>query len=145
MPFLCIFRQNSCRHDALRNIRRVRNVTVICTLVALLGCASGPVAEPDGALVRHYLGYVKVVVPRAAARIPVYTSDITVLGIRVGGGMGIGYARDRQIVVPLDCRLVLLVATQAQLNAALDSASRMFDNPNSCAVMAPFLASGESP
>ena len=36
------------------------------TTIALGGCASTANIEPDGNLVRHYLGYVKVVVPQAA-------------------------------------------------------------------------------
>ena len=66
--------------------------------LALSGCASvGPI-QPDGSLVRHYVGYVKVAVPQAAARSAVYTSDISVLGLRVGNGIGVGYSRDRQEV-----------------------------------------------
>lgn len=108
-------------------------------------CASAPVIEPDGTLVRHYLGYVKVAIPQAVAQRPVYVSDVTVVGLRMANGIGVGYSRDRQIVVPLDCRLVLLVATQAQLDAAVDRMPAALASANACAVVTPSLAQGGIP
>lgn len=101
----------------------------------LAGCASAPVVEPDGTLVRHYVGLVKVVVPQAHARSPVYSSDVSVIGLRVGGGIGVGYVRDRQVVVPLDCRVVLMVATQAQLDDAVARMPQALDGVKACAVV----------
>ena len=109
------------------------------------GCASAPVVEPDGALVRHYLGYVKVSVPQAAAQGALYTSDVTVLGLRVGGGVGLGYVRDRQVVVPLDCRLAILVATQAQLDDALARLPTLVGKAGICAAIDRSLETGEKP
>lgn len=117
-------------------------------VVALLlaGCASSPRVEPDGSLVRHYLGYVKVVVPQAESRYPLYTADTTVLGIRVGDGIGVGYVRDRQVHVPLDCRVVLLVANQAQLDHALRQLPALKDQPHLCTAVDSALAQpGETP
>jgi hypothetical protein len=110
---------------------------VLLVVASLGGCASAPVIEPDGTLVRHYLGYVKVAIPRAAAQRSVYVSDVSVLGLRVAEGIGVGYARDRQIVVPMDCRLVLLVATQAQLDAAVERMPMALASANACAVVTP--------
>jgi hypothetical protein len=115
---------------------------------ALTGCASVGTIEPDGSLVRHYVGYVKVAVPQAAARGAVYTSDVSVLGLRVGGGIGVGYSRDRQMVIPLDCRLAVLVANQAQLDDAVTRLNTVFGNRDICAVVSPSLETnptGEKP
>lgn len=116
--------------------------------LALSGCASVGTIEPDGSLVRHYVGYVKVAVPQAAARGAIFTSDVSVLGLRVGNGIGVGYSRDRQIVIPLGCRLAVLVANQAQLDDAVARLNTLFGNRDICAVVNPSFETnptGENP
>ena len=118
------------------------------TALALSGCASVGTIEPNSSLVRHYVGYVKVAVPQTVARGAVYTSDISVLGLRVGNGIGVGYSRDRQFVIPLDCRLAVLVANQAQLDDAVTRLNSMFGHQEVCAVVNPSLETnpaGEKP
>jgi hypothetical protein len=94
-----------------------------CLLVSaiawLTACSTTAEITPDGTLVRHYFGHVKVVVPRAVADQPVYTSSTSVLGFYAGDGFGVGYVRDHRVVVPLDCRLVVLVANRQQLDEAM--------------------------
>lgn len=113
---------------------------------ALTACAGAPYLEPDGALVRHYVGYVRVAIPQAAARSPVYTSDVIVYGLRAGGGLhkeegfSIGYARERQVVVPLDCRVVVVVRNQAQLEHAHRALSALVDTGSACVAVSPILA-----
>lgn len=96
-------------------------------------------------MVRHYLGYVRVVVPQAEAGQPVYVSDVSTLGIRVSDGFGVGFMRDKQVVVPLDCRLVVLVATQKQLDDAVEKLSFFKGSPWFCAAVSPTLQSGDIP
>ena len=86
-----------------------------------------------------------VVVPLAAARGAVYSSDVSVVGLRVSNGVGVGYSRDRQVVVPLDCRLAIMVANQAQLDDALARLPALLGNSGICAVINPFIESGEKP
>lgn len=117
----------------------VRTIAACCCAAALAGCGTTARIEPDGSLVRHYLGYVKVVVPQAASRNAVYTSDVSVIGLRVGNGVGVGYSRDRQVVVPLDCRLAVMVANQAQLDEALARLPALLDRSGVCAVINPSL------
>lgn len=71
---------------------------------SLTACAGTPYLEPDGTRVRHYVGYVRVGVPQAAARSPVYTSDVAVYGLRAGGGLHKeeGHDRDTTILAELD-------------------------------------------
>ncbi len=134
------------REDAERHYGSFLPLCLVA--LALSGCASVGTIEPDGSLVRHYVGYVKVVVPQAAARGAVYTSDVSVLGLRVGNGIGVGYSRDRQIVIPLDCRLAVLVANQAQLDDAVARLNTLFSTRDICVVVNPSLETnptGEKP
>jgi hypothetical protein len=114
---------------------------------ALTACAGAPYIEPDGTLVRHYLGYVRVAIPPAAARSAVYDSDVTVFGVRAGGGLheergfSVGYARDRQLVVPLDCRVVVLVRNRAELEHAHRALSALVDTGAGCVALSPSLTS----
>jgi hypothetical protein len=145
---------NPCKRPALFVLlegadRRFGNFFLFCyAAIALSGCASVGTVEPDGSLVRHYVGYVKVAVPQAAAHEAVYISDVSVLGLRVGGGIGVGYSRDRQMVIPLDCRLAVLVANRAQLDDAVARLNTLFGNRDICAVVNPSLETnptGEKP
>jgi hypothetical protein len=85
----------------------------------MAGCATAPVdlraAEP---MREHYFGYVKVIRQATTPR-DVSATDVSVIGLRVHGGLGVGYVRDRQLVVPLDCRVVFIVETQQQIDHAL--------------------------
>lgn len=119
----------------------VRIVGVLL-LSAAGGCASSFTVQPDGTMVRRYLGYVRVEVPQAEGAQPVYVSDVSTVGIRVGDGFGIGFFRDKQVAVPLDCRLVVLVSTQEQLDDAVRKLSFFKDMPDFCAAVSPTLKSG---
>lgn len=116
---------------------------LILVLATSGGCASKVSIHPNGTLVRHYFGYVRVEVPQADASQPVYVSDVSTLGIRVGNGIGVGYLREKQIVVPLDCRLVILVSNQGQLDDAVKKLSFFEGLPGLCAVVSPTLQSGD--
>jgi hypothetical protein len=119
----------------------------LIALASISGCASVATTEPNGSLVRHYLGYVKVAIPQAAGRGAVYISDVSAVGLRIasghdGGiwsGIGVGYSRDRQVVVPLDCRVALLVANQAQLDDAVARLTPYISNGSLCAAVSPSL------
>jgi len=116
----------------------------VLLLAAMGGCASSVTVQPDGTMVRRYLGYVRVEVPQAEASQPVYVSDVSTVGIRVGDGFGIGFLRDKQVVIPLDCRLVVLVSTQEQLDDAVRKLSFFKDMPGFCAAVSPTLQSGDA-
>jgi hypothetical protein len=119
----------------------------LIVLASISGCTSVATIEPNGSLVRHYLGYVKVAIPQAAARGAVYTSDVSVVGLRIasghdggiGSGIGVGYSRDRQVVVPLDCRVALLVANQAQLDDTIARLTPYISKGSLCAAVSPSL------
>lgn len=114
---------------------RSLSLLLLLTFGFLPACTAMADITPDGALVRHYFGYVRVVVPQAAADQPVYTSSTSILGLYAGRGVGIGYVRDRQVVVPLDCRLVMLVASQQQLDHAMQRLSALGKTEGLCAAV----------
>lgn len=113
------------------------------SIALLSGCVSSGTVQPDGTLVRKYFGYVRVEVPQAEASSPVYTSKVTTIGIRVDNGVGVGFIEDSQVVVPLDCRLVVLVANQAQLDQAINQMSLFKNMPGVCTAVSPTIKSGE--
>ena len=131
---------------------RERSLLLFLAAFAMTGCASVATIEPNGSMVRHFIGYVKVAIPQAAARGAMYTSDVSVWGLRVVSGaetgIGVGYSRDRQVVVPLDCRVAVLVANQAQLDDAVMRLNHHINNGRLCAVVDPSretTPSGEKP
>ena len=148
-------RNTQIEHGDLRGaFGRARRSSLLLFLVAfaMTGCASVATIEPNGSMVRHFIGYVKVAIPQAAARGAMYTSDVSVWGLRVGSGaetgIGVGYSRDRQVVVPLDCRVAVLVANQAQLDDAVMRLNHHINNGRLCAVVDPSretTPSGEKP
>lgn len=120
---------------------QLRVLLLFLAAFATTGCASVTTVEPNGSIVRHFIGYVKVATPQAAARGEIHTTDVSVWGLRVGSGaeagIGIGYSRDRQLVVPLDCRVAVLVANQAQLDEAVIRLNHHINNGGLCAVVDP--------
>ena len=85
------------------------------------GCSPVTTVQPDGSIAYHHFGYVKVVLPSShnngSERIT--NTDITTTGIKVGDGVSVGYMRDKKIVVPLDCKTVILVSNQEQLDKTI--------------------------
>ncbi len=90
-------------------------------LVAVAGCAPIATVNADGTIAHHYIGYVKVIVPPSVASSEsVHALDVSSIGLQVRDGVGVGYFRDSRVAVPLDCRLVVLVRTQEQLERAIE-------------------------
>jgi hypothetical protein len=106
--------------------------------VALSACALGTTVHADGSATRHYLGYVAVTMPRPGGK--VYSSETSVVGLRIDNGVGVGYVRDRMVVVPLDCRTVLLVANQRQYDGAVRHLHELGAQGSACAALDPSQA-----
>jgi hypothetical protein len=95
--------------------------SVLCTLLG--GCTTLSVDGAHGPQGRRtFVGVVHVDAPigpmsgSAAARVRVW--DVTTLGLRLGDGVSLGYAKDRLLSIPLDCRLVIFVRDLAQMQHA---------------------------
>lgn len=117
----------------------------VIVATALSGCATVDSVQPDGQTVRHYFGYVRIAAPSPEVGRPVHASDVVTFGMRVRDGFSFGYVRERFVIVPLDCRLVVLVATDKQLNDAMEKFSLFNDTPGICAAVSPTLQTGDTP
>ena len=85
---------------------------------------------------RHYLGYVKLLVPPSFSKSSrVWSADITALGIRIQDGLGIGYFRDQEIVTPLECHVVVLVKDKPELDQFIALYERIKGSTEICAAI----------
>jgi len=93
----------------------------LTVLLATAGCAPIATVNSDGMIAHHYFGYVKVVIPPSVASAEsVHALDLSSIGLQVRDGVGVGYYRESRVTVPLDCRLVVLLRTQEQLDRAME-------------------------
>ncbi|MEI9885545.1 MAG: hypothetical protein WDN08_03445 [Rhizomicrobium sp.] len=97
-------------------------------MVVLIACgvasACTTVDTAKGPVNATYFGIVRVATQPAQsnAAAPVTALDTRALGLRFQDGLGIGYFHDQRYQVPADCRLVIFVQNQEQL----DQLSRQF-------------------
>lgn len=89
--------------------------------MSLASCGPLATTRPDGVVERHYFGYVKVLVPDSRSTTGrIAASDVTSFGIRWDNGLGVGYFSNKEIVTPLDCRVIFLVKDREQLNRTIN-------------------------
>ena len=94
----------------------------------LSGCTT---YNEDGELVRHHLGYVRVITPAVhAPEGPVQALGVDNFGIwmdvdrrradqKTGSGLGLGYRSDNRSVLPATCRIIFRVETKDQFDASV--------------------------
>ncbi len=111
---------------AARSVRPLASNAAAVLALALGGCA-----QTAGGDVTHYFGWVRVERPRTSDQ-SVVADHYTSVGLRVRDGVGLGYAREQRVYVPLDCRLVVLVRNQAQLDRAIDQLQSTFGRDGLC-------------
>lgn len=114
------------------------SLVLSATAFSLAGCVIAPgAAGVDG----HYLGYVRLK-PGAAAE-GGRVSDVETLGAwlepasrTVGpGSAGLGYRRAQRVAVPLDCRIAVIVRSEAQM-AEARTLIQSLEGRQACAVNA---------
>ena len=84
---------------------RVAGLFGVCLI---MGCAFR-----DGTTT-HIIGYARIVETESPAD-GVVLKGVQMVGARVGDGIGVGYFNEKRIIVPLDCRLVVIVRNRTQL------------------------------
>ena len=91
--------------------------------IALCGaaCACTTIDASKDHVSATYFGIVRVVTPatstNAAARTaPLSAYDTHAIGFSLQGGIGLGYFHDQNYQVPADCRVVIFVQNQEQLD-----------------------------
>lgn len=106
-----------------------RIIVAIALGTTLAACTQ---IRDSGELVRHYFGYVKVITPAVhAPEAAVRVLEVENYGVWVsvdrrpqnedaaGYGAGFGFRRDRRELIPLDCRVVVRLFTQEQMDTFL--------------------------
>lgn len=104
-------------------LQAIKILITLLTINLLSACSPLTTVAPDGTISYHHFGYVKVIVPNTynSSEKTVSATDVSTLGIQLRNGIGVGYFRDKQVVVPLDCRTVFLVSNQEQLDKAIST------------------------
>ena len=86
-------------------------------LATLTGCTSFTGMDDRGASVQRYFGYLEVTQPPLVNMPPnAEVEGVRVYGIKVEQGFTLGYSDTNVVRVPIDCRAVILVKTQEQLD-----------------------------
>ena len=113
-----------------------RSAWTVACLSLVTACAPQVDLYGNGDRVTEYFGYLKVVASRPDGGGTVSSLAVKTLGVRLENGVGVGYFDEKRLFVPLDCRLVIIVANQEQLDGAvklLEDAKRegvcAFDQP----------------
>lgn len=89
------------------------NWTVGTFLACLLsGCAS------HDSKTTHHVGYIEIMEVEGPT-VGVTSKFVQTIGFRVGNGIGVGYFEEKRVAVPLDCRILIIVKGQSQLDEAL--------------------------
>ncbi|NWG87093.1 MAG: hypothetical protein HXY26_06205 [Hydrogenophilaceae bacterium] len=86
-------------------------------LLLLGGCTVVDTSKPTGDASYHF-GLVKVVSGSPGEQTKVESNSVQTLGIRVQDGFALGYFDEKRLKVPLDCRLVMIVRTEKQMQQA---------------------------
>src|SRR5688572_16805637 len=111
-------------HSANKLARDSKAGLLALLLVAaafLTGCSGITRVRPDGATVRHYIGYVQVVIPaHAASEGQFEVMEISNYGLRFYNGFGLGSSREYREYIPLDSKLVVRVQNEKQMNHVLE-------------------------
>ncbi|RZJ28462.1 MAG: hypothetical protein EON85_08905 [Brevundimonas sp.] len=118
--------------------RVVRALTAGLAGVALSGCV---VAPGSAGVNGHYLGYVRLKADEATNGGRV--SDVDTLGAWLEPGsrsgaptsVGLGFRRAEQVAVPLDCRIAVIVRSEAQM-AEARALVQSLEGRQACAVNA---------
>jgi len=105
-------------------------------LIILTGCSTTSVDE-NGRVVVHNFGYVKIIKP------PTYPKEKTInvtgtklIGFSIGDGFTFGYKKNEVIHVPTDCRVLVIVNNEKQLQHMIKEMS-LIGEGEICATISP--------
>lgn len=112
---------------------------IIGSVLILTGCSPLVTVRNDGSIVKHYIGYVKVIEPPTIGHNEQFNvSEIETFGFRVYKGLGVGYFHEINEFIPLDCRLVIRVTDKQQLERVFETLSdKKIMGEGLCATVSP--------
>ncbi|MCR9219224.1 MAG: hypothetical protein NXI21_03260 [Alphaproteobacteria bacterium] len=95
--------------------------------------------DPDtGAVTTRHFGYTVVTAPPSGASgAGVEAREVETIGVRIADGFALGYARERRLAVPGDCRLVFVVRDPAQMAWATARAAELQERGELCVALEP--------
>ena len=103
------------------------NLLFMCCIF-LCSCFSFQNRDSDGHVVSHHFGYMRVKAPPSVCdgtKEDFTVNDIRTWGIRIQKGVGIGYISERNEYIPLDCRLVIRVTNENQMEKVLNLLTKL--------------------
>lgn len=105
------------RFSAIKN--HVRSFWVsIFLMAAVSGCSAVTPDAPTEAP-RYYFGLIKLSTSAQQASTSIATNNtIQMWGIRVKDALTIGYAKERTVRVPMDCRIMVFIQSEQQMEQA---------------------------
>lgn len=110
--------------EKIMKIRVVLMLFIVCLMTALISCAPVTTVSDNGSMIKHYFGYVRVIEPPTVGPDGQFkVSEVETFGVRIVRGLGFGYFHERNEHIPLDCRLVIRVANEQQLEKVLETLS----------------------
>lgn len=110
--------------EKIMKIRVVLMLFIVCLMTALISCAPVTTVSDNGSTIKHYFGYVRVIEPPTVGPDGQFkVSEVETFGVRIVRGLGFGYFHERNEHIPLDCRLVIRVANEQQLEKVLETLS----------------------
>lgn len=103
------------------------------TVLCLVGGCSTASIRADGSIVTHHFGYVRVIYPPSFSKNDeFYVIDTQTVGIVADRGLAFGYSAVHRESIPLDCRLVVKVANEAQYQHALEALKPFLEDEVLC-------------
>jgi hypothetical protein len=87
--------------------------------IATCCCACTPLTtvREDGSEIKHHFGYIREIIPPTKSGTEKFVlHEYTTFGLRIANGIGFGYFHERNDYIPPDCRVVIRVADDVQLN-----------------------------
>ena len=107
-------------------------------LALLAGCTNLQSPDDSGRAVRRYFGLVQIVRSPSVQMPPdAEVEGVRVYGLKLDRGLTLGFSQTSIVRVPADCRAVILVKSQEQLDQVKQFLSAMTKKGDLCGALTP--------
>ncbi|EGQ7674498.1 TPA: hypothetical protein ACF367_002953 [Vibrio parahaemolyticus] len=98
-----------------------RTIYVFVFIIISTGCTAHTTVDERGRVVIHNFGYVKIIKsPVISVNKEINVTGYKLFGFSVGEGLTLGYKSNEYMSIPMDCRLLIIVQNQNQMEQLLD-------------------------